>query len=140
MKVDVNWLNKESHLEATNEHGGIIRIDGDSTIGGMEGGLSPLQLLLAGIGSCSALDVISILKKQKQNLTGISVEVDGDKQKTDIGYKEFKTIHLHFVLTGEVDPKKVQRALDLSITKYCSVSKALEKGSEISYDFEIVNA
>lgn len=138
MKVDVNWLNKESHLEATNEHGGIIRIDGDSTIGGMEGGLSPLQLLLAGIGSCSAIDVVSILEKQKQNLTGLSVEVDGDKQKTDIGYKEFKTIHLHFTLSGDLNPKKVQRALDLSITKYCSVSKALEKGSEITYDFEIV--
>lgn len=138
MKVDVNWLNKDLHFEATNETNGIIRVDGSTSIGGIEGGLSPLQLLLAGIGSCSAIDVVSILEKQKQKIESLNVNVVGDKQMTDIGYKEFKTIHLHFTLSGELNPKKVQRALDLSITKYCSVSKALEKGSEITYDFEIV--
>jgi putative redox protein len=64
--------------------------------------------------------------------------VDADKQQLKEGYSEFKTIHLHFKLSGELDVKKVERALELSITKYCSVSKALEKGSEISYDYEII--
>ena len=139
MKVDVNWLGKDFHMEAGNEEGGKIRIDGNTNIGGMEGGMSPMQLLLAGIGGCSAIDVISILEKQKQELKSLKVEVDGDKQKMDVGYSEYKSIHMHFILSGNLDEKKVQRALDLSITKYCSVSKALEKGSEISYDFVITN-
>jgi len=138
MLVSVNWLKKDFHMEAANEEGGKIRMDGKTSIGGLEGGISPMQLLLAGIGGCSAIDVISILEKQKQDLTDLKVEVDADRQHTDVGYSEFKTIHMHFIFSGDLDPKKVERALKLSITKYCSVSKALEKGSEISYDYKIV--
>ncbi|MEO9886098.1 MAG: OsmC family protein [Balneola sp.] len=139
MNVKVNWLQKDFHMEAGNEEGGKIRIDGNTKIGGLDGGMSPMQLLLAGIGGCSAIDVISILEKQKQNLTDLSVEVDSEKVKLKEGYSEFKKIHLHFELSGDLDVKKVERALELSITKYCSVSKALEKGSEISYDYSIEN-
>lgn len=139
MKVDVNWLKKDFHFEADNEESGKIRMDGNTNIGGLEGGMSPMQLLLAGAGGCSAIDVISILKKQKQDIKSLKVEIDGDKQKVDVGYSEYKTIHMHFILSGDLDEKKVARALELSVTKYCSVSKALEKGSEISYDFVIEN-
>ncbi len=140
MKVHVNWLGKDFNMEATSKENGKIRMSSSNTnIGGLEGGMSPLQLLLAGIGGCSAIDVISILEKQKQPLKSLEVDVDGDKVKTDTGCSAYKTIHMHFKVSGELDPAKVQRALDLSITKYCSVSKALEKGSEISYDFEIIN-
>ncbi|MFN1835414.1 OsmC family protein [Balneola sp. MJW-20] len=138
MNIQVDWLGKDFHMEAANEEGGKIRMDGNTQIGGLEGGMSPMQMLLAAIGGCSAIDVISILEKQKQTLKDLSVEVDGDKEKTKAGYSEYKSIHLHFRLSGDLDPKKVERALELSITKYCSVSKALEKGSEISYDYEIV--
>jgi putative redox protein len=140
MKIDVTWLGEGFHMEAQNETDGKIRIDGKNNIGGLEGGLSPMQLLLAGIGGCSAIDVISILEKQKQPLKDLKVEVDGDRQKLDAGYSEYKSIHLHFIFSGDLNPKKVERALELSITKYCSVSKALEKGSEISYDYEITPA
>jgi len=139
MKIDVNWLGKDFHMEADSEEGGKIRIDGNTNIGGLEGGISPMQLLLAGIGGCSAIDVLSILEKQRQEIKSLRVEVDGDKQKTDAGYSEFNSIHMHFILSGNLDENKVKRALDLSITKYCSVSKALEKGSKIGYDFEIVD-
>lgn len=139
MKVDVNWLGSGYHMQADNEEGGSIRIDGNTMIGGLEGGMSPMQLLLAGIGGCSAIDVISILSKQKQDLKSLSVEVDGDKQSNPVGFSEYKTIHMHFTLSGDLDEKKVKRALDLSITKYCSVSKALKKGSEISYDYSIID-
>lgn len=139
MKIDVNWLGSNFHFEAENETKGKIRIDGNNKIGGLEGGLSPMQLLLAGAGGCSAIDVVSILEKQKQKLINLKVEVDGDKQKLDAGHSEYKTIHMHFILEGDLDPKKVERALKLSVTKYCSVSKALEKGSEITYDYEILN-
>ena len=95
-----------------------------------------MQLLLAGIGGCSTIDIIGILKKQRQQLEDISVEVDGDRQKTGT-YSEFKTIHMKFMLKGDLDPAKVERAIELSIDKYCSVSKALEKTSEITYSFTI---
>ncbi|HCI69085.1 MAG TPA: osmotically inducible protein OsmC [Balneola sp.] len=137
MNITVNWLQKDFHMEAANEEGGKIRIDGNTQVGGMEGGISPMQLLLAGIGGCSAIDVISILEKQKQELTNLTVEVNADKVKLKEGYSEFKKIHLQFKLSGDLDTKKVERALNLSINKYCSVSKALEKGSEISYDYTI---
>lgn len=139
MKIDVNWLGEGQHFESENETNGKIRIDGSNSIGGLEGGLSPMQLLLAGAGGCSAIDVINILEKQKQKLTSLKVEVDGDRQNVEgASHSEYKTIHMHYIFEGELDPKKVERALKLSITKYCSVSKALEKGSEITYDYEIV--
>lgn len=136
MKVTVQKLDKEQHMEAANEEGGLIRMDGKTQIGGLKGGFSPMQLLLAGVGGCSAIDIIGILEKQRQNLQNLRVEVEGDKQKNGT-YSEFKTINLHFVFEGDLDPAKVERAIDLSINKYCSVSKALEKGSKITHSYEI---
>ncbi|NGP75689.1 OsmC family protein [Balneolaceae bacterium YR4-1] len=137
MKVTVQKLDKDLHMEAENEEGGLIRMDGNTQIGGLEGGFSPMQLLLAGVGGCSAIDIIGILEKQKQDLKDLRVEVNGDKQKKDT-YSEFETIHLKFIFTGDLDPKKVERAIDLSMNKYCSVSKALEKGSKITHSYEII--
>lgn len=138
MSITVNWLQNDYHLEAENETGGKIRMDGKTNIGGLEGGLSPFELLLAGIGGCSAVDVISILEKQKQELKNLKVDVEADKQKTGT-YSQYKSIHMHFILEGNIEPQKAERALELSITKYCSVAKALEKSSEITYDFTIKN-
>lgn len=97
-----------------------------------------MQLLLAGIGGCSAVDIIGILKKQKQNLVDLQIEVNGNKQSAGT-YSEFESIHLKFIFIGDLEPKKVERAIDLSLNKYCSVSKALEKGSKITSSYEIKN-
>lgn len=136
MKITVQKLEQDLHMEAASEEGGKIRMDGNTAIGGLEGGCSPMQLLLAGIGGCSAIDIMGILEKQKQPLEDLQVEVNGDRQSTGT-YSEFKSIHLKFIFTGDLDEKKVERAIDLSLGKYCSVSKALEKGSEISSGYEI---
>lgn len=136
MNITVQKLEKDMHMEASNEEGGKIRMDGNAQIGGLEGGFSPMQLLLAGIGGCSAIDIMGILEKQKQPLEDLQVKINGDKQSTGT-YSEFKTIHLKFIFTGDLNPKKVERAIDLSINKYCSVSKALEKGSEITTSYKI---
>ncbi|MDZ7716953.1 MAG: OsmC family protein [Balneolaceae bacterium] len=138
MKVTINKLEGKQRMEALNEEGGAIRMDGTTGIGGLEGGFSPMQLLLAGIGGCSAIDILGILEKQKQELEDLNIEVDADKQSVGT-YSEFKSIHIKFIFTGDLDPKKVERAIDLSINKYCSVSKALEKGSEIKTSYEIKN-
>lgn len=139
VKIDVSWLGNGFHLEAANQEGGKIRIDGKHEVGGLEGGLSPMQLLLAGVGGCTAIDVIAILEKQKQPLESLEIEVDGDRQPAPAPAKhtEYKNIHIHYKLKGNLDESKVQRAIDLSMTKYCSASKAMAKGSEITYDFEI---
>ena len=135
MKITVDQL-ENTHMEACNEEGGKIRMDGSTSIGGLEGGFSPMQLLLAGIGGCSAIDIIGILQKQQQDLKGLHVEVDGDRQKQDT-FSEFTTIHLNFIFSGDLEPQKVERAIGLSLDKYCSVSKALEKTSEITHSYEI---
>lgn len=137
MKITIDQLD-DTHMEAHNEEGGKIRMDGSTSIGGLEGGFSPMQLLLAAAGGCSTIDIIGILKKQRQEVRDIKVEVEGDRQKTGT-YSQFTTINLHFILTGELDPKKVERAISLSLEKYCSVSKALEKGSTITHSFEIIS-
>lgn len=138
MKITIHRLT-DLHMEAQNEEGGKIRMDGTTKIGGLKGGFSPMQLLLAGIGGCSAIDIIGILEKQKQPLEDLQIVVDGDKQSVGT-YSEFKNIHLNFIFTGDIEKKKVERAMNLSFNKYCSVSKALEKGSEITYSYEIKSA
>lgn len=137
MKITIAHI-KDMHMEAQNEEGGKVRMDGSASIGGLEGGFSPMQLLLAGIGGCSAIDIVGILEKQKQDLQDLKIVVDGDRQKIG-SHSKFNTIHLNFIFTGDLEPKKVERAIDLSINKYCSVSKALEKGSEITYSYEILS-
>jgi len=136
MKITVRKLEGERHMEAANEEGGLIRMDGTRTIGGLEGGMSPMQLLLAAAGGCSMIDIINILQKQRQDLKRIRVVVDGDRQPEET-WSEYKTIHMHFVLEGDLNSEKVERAIGLSIGKYCSVSKALEPKSRITHSFEI---
>lgn len=126
-------------MEAANEEGGLIRMDGSTSIGGLEGGFSPMQLLLAGAGGCSAIDIMGILEKQKQDLQDLKVEIEGDRQKKDT-YSEFTTIHLHYIFTGALDEAKVERAINLSLDKYCSVTKTLGKTSKISHSYEIKSA
>lgn len=138
MKITVHKLGGERHMEAASEEGGTIRMDGTRTIGGLEGGMSPMQLLLAAAGGCSMIDIVGILEKQRQKLDAIRVEVEGDRQKVET-WSEYKSIHMHFILKGELDAAKVKRAIELSVGKYCSVSKTLEKTAVISHSFEIEN-
>jgi len=135
MKITIDHLN-DMHMEAQNEEGGLIRMDGSTEIGGLEGGFSPMQLLLAGVGGCSAIDIIGILKKQRQDLQDLKVEVDGDRQSKG-EYSEFTNIHIKYTFTGDLDPDKVERAINLSLDKYCSVSKTMEKTSDITHSYEI---
>lgn len=136
MTIRIKKLNGERQMEARNEEGGAVRMDGTREIGGIEGGMSPMQLLLAAAGGCSTIDIMNILEKQKQKFQDIEVEVEGDRQKKDT-YSEFTRIHLHYTLYGDLSPKKVERAISLSLNKYCSVSKTLEKTSTITHSYEI---
>ena len=133
----LNRLNKAFHFEAKNEDGATLQLDGTKDIGGENKGLRPMQLLLAGIGGCSAIDIGLILKKQKQEIDTFSIEVDGERQK---GAEPalWEQVHIIFRLTGKIEREKALRAVDLSMTKYCSVSATLEKaGAKITWEVKV---
>jgi len=136
MRITLERQNKAVHMKATNEDGASTHIDGAPSIGGENKGLRPMQLLLAGIGGCSTMDIVSILNKQKQHLEDIKVIVDGDREKEKTP-SLFEKVHVHFILSGNLDEKKVERAVDLSMKTYCSVSKIIEKTALITYSHEI---
>jgi putative redox protein len=138
MKITLERQNGTVHLQAFNEDGASIDIDGSPSLGGKNKGLRPMQLLLAGIGGCSTMDIINILNKQKEPLDDIRVVVDGERQQDKVP-SLFEQIHVHFILKGDLNEKKVKRAIDLSMNTYCSVSKIIEKTARITYSYEIKN-
>lgn len=139
MKIEIKRLNDGFHLEAANENGNVVHLDASPDIGGTNKGMRPMQLLLSALGSCSAIDVINILKKQKQDLKDIKITVTGEREK-DAVPSLFTEAHTHFRLYGKLDPDKVQKAVSLSVEKYCSVAKTLERTAKVTYSFEIIEA
>lgn len=119
-------------MEASNEDGNTIQMDSAPDIGGEGKGMRPRQMLLAALGGCSAIDVLLILRKQKAEILEFNVEVDGESEKVQ-DYSLFREITLHFIVKGTVEYEKVERAVKLSIEKYCSVSKTLEPTAKINY-------
>lgn len=139
MKVKVKRLNDAVHMEAVNSDGATLQMDGSPDIGGINGGLRPTEMLLAAAAGCSTIDIIGILKKQRQKLDNVTIDVEGDKQKVET-WSEFKSIHLHYTFTGDVDEKKAEKAIELSLTKYCSVTKMLEKTAKVTSSFEVISS
>jgi len=136
MKIKIERINDDSHMRAENETGNTLEMDGSPDAEGNYAGFRPMQMLLAAAGGCSAIDVISILKKQKQDLETLKVEVDGNRVQKST-YSEFDKINLHFILSGNLEESKVEKAISLSVNKYCSVSKALQPQAEITYSYEV---
>ena len=139
MKIEISRLNDAYHFEAENEQGRKIHMDASPDIGGSNLGFRPMQLLLASLGGCSSIDIVNILKKQKQDIKDIKVTVEGEREKGAIP-SLFTEIHVHFQLFGDLDEEKVRKAVDLSVNKYCSVIKTLEKTAKITNSFEVVSA
>jgi putative redox protein len=131
MKISLSRQNDAVHFVAKNEQGVSMHMDGSPEIGGENQGFRPMQLLLAALGGCSSIDVVSILKKQRQVLESFDIEVDGERE---VGKEPslFKDILVTFKLTGAtLDVEKVKKAVSLSMDKYCSVSKTLEPTATI---------
>ncbi len=131
MKISLKRINDNYLFETKNERGNIVLLDNKSDA--EPKGSSPMDLLLRGIAGCSSIDVVMILRKQQHELEDLQVEVDGFREDGAIP-NVFKKIHLNFKLKGDVPEAKVERAVKLSMDKYCSVSKMLEKAAEISYE------
>lgn len=131
MKINLNRINDDYLFECTNQNGHSILIDNTSKENPK--GVSPMETVLMAVAGCSGIDMISILKKQRQTVNDFKAEVEGDRVQVDEA-KPFKHIKVIFKLEGEIDPKKAQKAAELSFEKYCSVSKTLEPNVEVSYE------
>ena len=139
MKVELQRIDDDFLFETTNEDGLSVRTDGSPDIGGHNQAVRPMQLVLAAVASCSSIDVVLLLRKQRQDLQDIKVSVEG--QRVDTEPKVFTDIHLHYQLTGELEDKKVERACRLSMEKLCSVSLMLKAGGvNITWSYEILSA
>ncbi len=138
IKIELQRVSGDFHMEAKNEQGKSVHIDASPDIGGTNAGMRPMQLLLSGLGSCSAIDLINILKKQKQPLEDIRITVTGERAVGEIP-SLFTAVHTHFRLYGNLNVQKVERAVSLAVDKYCSVAKTLEKTAVVTHSFEIIN-
>ena len=136
MKIEIKRLNDAFHMEAVNEQGAKVQMDASPQVGGSDLGMRPMQMLLAALGGCSSIDIIDILKKQRQPPEDLQITITGERQK-DQTPALFEKIHVHFHLTGDLSEDKVKKAIDLSMDKYCSVAKILERSALITYSYEI---
>ncbi len=136
MQIKIKRFDNDYGFEASNDRNNKLVMDTGTDFGGHGQGFSPMQTLLAAIGGCSAIDIISILKKQKQEIEDFEMIVNGHREKDTVP-SPFTSIHIIYHLKGNIDKEKAQRAADLSIEKYCSVSVMLEKTAKITYEVKI---
>ena len=136
MKARVKLIEGVSFVGQT-ESGHAVVMDGPPDSGGKNLGPRPMEMLLLGLGGCSAFDVVHILRKSRQDVRDCVAEIDATRAETDP--KVFTKIHVHFIVTGKtLDPKRVEQAVKLSAEKYCSASIMLGKVADITHDFEVV--
>ena len=138
MKASVKLVEGMTFV-AESGSGHAIVVDGAPDIGGRDLGPRPMELVLMGTGACSAIDVVHILRKSRQSVTGCAVDLEADRAGEDP--KVFTKIHFHFVVTGRaLAPAQVERAVKLSKEKYCSATAMIAKTATITTDFEIREA
>lgn len=139
MKASVLWM-KDGQFIAKSDSGHTLIIDGPPTHGGRNLGARPMEMVLMGLGGCTSIDVLDILKKSRQDVTDCVTQLTAERATTIPAV--FTSIHIHFVVTGRnLKPKQVERAIELSATKYCSATLMLQRGGvEITHDFEIVES
>ena len=136
MNISVNWV--DGMLMVGKSHSGhSITMDGPPEIGGENLGVRPMEMLLLGVAGCTMIDVVTTLKKMRQDLTNCETKLSAER--ADDHPKVFTDIHIQFIVKGQdLDPKKVEKAITLSAEKYCSASIMLGKTASITHDFEIV--
>ena len=133
VKVELERVNGTYGFEAKDAGGHTVKIDTSPETGGENFGVRPMQLLLMGLGGCSGIDILSILKKQRQNVTGFRMRIEGEREPGK-DPSLWKNIDLVFELKGDVDRDKAEKAVALSMEKYCSVSETLKRaGATMSW-------
>lgn len=134
MEVSLKRMGTGAHLRASNSQGQTADFDTPSGNGGM----TPMEMLASSVAACSSLDLIPILEKQRQNLEDLEVKVTGERHAVNAA-NPFSNLHMHFILKGKVAPEKAEKAVALSVEKYCSVGESLDPNIKVTHSFEIVD-
>ena len=126
-------------FQAKDENGHLLQTDTSIDNGGSNYGFRPMQLILAGLGSCSAIDMVSILNKQRQQLDDVKIKISGEREKDKVP-SLWKSVNVVFELHGKVDQDNANKAASLSMEKYCSVAETLRRGgTEITWTVKVIN-
>ncbi len=137
-QVTIQWAGKMTFIGRASS-GETVTMDSGLASGGMGMGHSPMDLLLMGAGGCASIDVVMILQKGRQNIVDCEVVVTGDR--AGEMPKIYTDIHMHFMVKGkDLKAAAVERAVKLSMDKYCSASQTLAKAAKMSYDWEVIEA
>jgi len=135
MKANVNWAGDMTFIGYGSSKHGVV-MDGGENAGGLGIGTSPMEMLMLGAGGCACIDVVMILEKARQKITHVSVEVSGTR--ADEHPRVFTDIHMNFLVKGRgLKESQVERAVDLSMTKYCSASQTLARACKLTHEFII---
>ncbi|MBI3344549.1 MAG: OsmC family protein [Gammaproteobacteria bacterium] len=138
MKARVKWV-ENSLFVAQSGSGHSLVLDGPPESGGQNLGVRPMEMVLLGLGGCTAFDVVDILRKKREVISDCVVDITAERAETVP--KVFTKIHMHYTVSGkDVKEESVKRAVELSAEKYCSVSMMLNKTAELTHDYEIVQA
>lgn len=137
--VEVNRIQGDFGFEGTDASGHKVRMDTGTEGGGTDFGIRPMQMLLMGLGGCSGIDIVSILKKQRQTIDDFNMKIDAEREEGAIP-SLWKEVNIIFELKGSIDPEKARKACELSVEKYCSVADTLRKsGTSIKWTVRVFN-
>jgi len=137
IQIELNRVEGDFGFVAKDANGHTAKIDTSLETGGTNFGVRPMQLLLMGLGGCSGIDIVAILKKQRQTVDNFSIKIEGEREKGK-DPSLWKKIHVVFELKGTIDPDKAYRACELSMEKYCSVAATLRAGkTKISWEVKV---
>jgi putative redox protein len=137
IKIDIERVHGDYGFEARDSNGHVVKIDTSPETGGQNFGSRPMQLLLMGLGGCSGIDIISILRKQRQDVQGFHAHIEGERQ-AGVEPSLWQNVKLVFSLTGTIDAEKAKRACELSMNKYCSVAETLRQaGCELTWEVRV---
>jgi putative redox protein len=136
MKAQVKWVNGMQFIGSSGS-GHAMVIDGAPEVGGENTGMRPMEMLLMSMGSCSAMDVVFIARRARQDISACVVEVTGERAETVP--KVFTSIHVHYKVSGKnLDEQQIVRAITMSADKYCSVAAMMKQATQVTHDYEIV--
>ena len=138
MKIHLKRVNDIVRFEASNERGHTVLIEGGKSVGGEGLAPYPTELFMMSQASCTAIDVVELLKKMRQPLQHIEIELDGQRAQDQVP-KLFTHIHMHFKLYGDIQSSKADKAISLSVEKYCTVTKMIDHIAKVTYSFDILS-
>ena len=138
VKIELTRVKGDFGFEATDAFGHTVKLDSNPESGGGNFGVRPMQLLLMGLGGCSGIDIVSILKKQRQTVEGFDMKIEGERE-TGAEPSLWKTVNIVFELKGNIDIDKARRACALSMDKYCSVAETIRRaGCQLTWDVKVL--